>query len=97
MDRADLSVNYFDSNNEVIVGAEACGKYSEGSNPPLVATEFQGTITAGPVAQVSLFASALGAAIVDPAAAIVTNDPGEWADALEQSLHLEKEMGALRR
>ena len=54
VDRADLSVNYFDSNNEVIVGAEACGKYSEGSNPPLVATEFQGTITAGPVAQVSL-------------------------------------------
>ena len=46
---------------------------------------------------VSLFASALGAAIVDPAAAIVTNDPGEWADALEQSLQIEKEMGALRR
>jgi hypothetical protein len=46
---------------------------------------------------VSLFASALGAAIVDPAAAIVTNDPGEWADALEQSLQIEQEMGALRR
>ena len=46
---------------------------------------------------VSLFGSALGAAIVDPAAAIVTNDPGEWADALEQSLHIEREMGALRR
>jgi hypothetical protein len=46
---------------------------------------------------VSLFASALGAAIVDPAAAIVTSDPGEWADALEQSLQIEKEMGALRR
>jgi len=46
---------------------------------------------------VSLFASALGAAIVDPAAALVSNDPGEWADALEQSLHIEKEMGALRR
>jgi hypothetical protein len=46
---------------------------------------------------VSLFASALGAAIVDPAAAIVTTDPGEWADAMEQSLHIEKEMGALRR
>ena len=45
----------------------------------------------------SLFASALGAAIVDPAAAIVTNDPGEWADALEQSLQIEQEMGALRR
>jgi hypothetical protein len=46
---------------------------------------------------VSLFASALGAAIVDPAAVIVTNDPGEWADAMEQSLQIEKEMGALRR
>ena len=46
---------------------------------------------------VSLFASALGAAIVDPAAAIVTNDPGEWAEAMEQSLQIEKEMGALRR
>ncbi len=46
---------------------------------------------------VSLFASALGAAIVDPAAAIVTTDPGEWADAMEMSLQLEKDMGALRR
>jgi hypothetical protein len=46
---------------------------------------------------VSLFCSALGAAIVDPAAAIVTSDPGEWADAMEQSLQIEKEMGALRR
>lgn len=46
---------------------------------------------------VSLFASALGAAIVDPAAAIVTSDPGEWADAMEMSLQIEKEMGALRR
>ncbi len=46
---------------------------------------------------VSLFTSALGAAIVDPAAAIVSTDPGEWADAMEQSLALEKEMGALRR
>ena len=46
---------------------------------------------------VSLFASALGAAIVDPAAAIVTTDPGEWADAMEMSLQLEKEMGMLRR
>ena len=46
---------------------------------------------------VSLFASALGAAIVDPAAAIVTNDPGEWADAMEMSLRIEQEMGALRR
>jgi hypothetical protein len=46
---------------------------------------------------VSLFASALGAAIVDPAAAIVTTDPGEWAEAMEQSLQIEKEMGMLRR
>ena len=46
---------------------------------------------------VSLFASALGAAIVDPAAAIVTTDPGEWADAMEMSLQVEKEMGVLRR
>jgi len=46
---------------------------------------------------VSLFASALGAAIVDPAAAIVTTDPGEWADAMEMSLRIEQEMGALRR
>ena len=46
---------------------------------------------------VSLFASALGAAVVDPAAAIVTMDPGEWADALEMSLQVEKEMGVLRR
>jgi len=46
---------------------------------------------------VSLFASALGAAIVDAAAAIVTSDPGEWADAMEQSLQIEKEMGMLRR
>ena len=46
---------------------------------------------------VSLFTSALGAAIVDPAAAIVTTDPGEWAEAMEQSLQIEKEMGMLRR
>ena len=46
---------------------------------------------------VSLFTSALGAAIVDPAAAIVTTDPGEWAEAMEQSLRIEKEMGTLRR
>ena len=46
---------------------------------------------------VALFTSALGAAIVDPAAAIVTTDPGEWADALELSLNVEKEMGVLKR
>jgi hypothetical protein len=41
---------------------------------------------------VSLFSSALGAWILDPAAAIVTRDPGEWAEAMEMSLHLEREM-----
>ncbi|HEX4384261.1 MAG TPA: hypothetical protein VH083_14975 [Myxococcales bacterium] len=46
---------------------------------------------------VALFTSALGAAIVDPAAAIVTTDPAEWADAMEQSLALEQEMGMLKR
>jgi hypothetical protein len=46
---------------------------------------------------ISLFTSALGAAIVDAAAALVTTDPGEWADALEMSLQLEREMGVLRR
>jgi hypothetical protein len=46
---------------------------------------------------VSLFCSALEAAIADPASAIVTTDPGEWADAMEMSLQLEKEMGSPRR
>jgi hypothetical protein len=46
---------------------------------------------------VALFTSALGAAIVDPAAAIVTTDPGEWAEAMEMSLNVEKEMGVLKR
>ncbi|TMA28350.1 MAG: hypothetical protein E6J78_06815 [Deltaproteobacteria bacterium] len=46
---------------------------------------------------VSLFTSALGAAIVDPAGAIVSTDPGEWADAMEMSLQLEKDMGTLRK
>jgi hypothetical protein len=46
---------------------------------------------------VALFSSALGALIVDPAAAVVTVDPGEWADAMEISLQLEREMGLLRR
>ena len=41
---------------------------------------------------VALFTTALGAWILDPAAAIVTRDPGEWAEAMEMSLHLEKEM-----
>ena len=44
---------------------------------------------------VSLFSSALAAWILDPAAAIVTRDPAEWADAMEMSLHLEKEMASV--
>jgi len=46
---------------------------------------------------VSLFSTALGAWILDPAAALVTDDPGEWADSMEMSLSLEKDMGILRR
>src|SRR5438093_13075845 len=46
---------------------------------------------------VALFSTALGAWILDPAAALVTQDAGEWADALEMSLSLEKDMGLLRR
>jgi hypothetical protein len=46
---------------------------------------------------VALFATALGALIVDPAAVMVTQDPGEWADALEMSLELESGMKLLRR
>jgi hypothetical protein len=44
---------------------------------------------------VSLFASALGAAIVDPVAFLVTQDPAEWADALETSLYLEQQMSSV--
>jgi|GEM_PF-1422990 len=46
---------------------------------------------------VALFSSALGACIVDPAGAIVTMDAGEWAEALEMSLQLEKDMHLLKR
>ncbi len=46
---------------------------------------------------VALFSSALGAWILDPAAALVTPDAGEWADGMEMSLSLEKDMGLLRR
>jgi hypothetical protein len=46
---------------------------------------------------VALFSSALGAWILDPAAALVTQDAGEWADSMEMSLSLEKDMGLLRR
>ena len=46
---------------------------------------------------VALFCTALGAWILDPASALVTDDPGEWADSMEMSLSLEKDMGILRR
>ncbi len=46
---------------------------------------------------VALFSSALNALIVDPAAAMVTMDAGEWADAMEMSLELENSMKLLRR
>lgn len=46
---------------------------------------------------VALFSTALGAWILDPASALVTDDPGEWADSMEMSLSLEKDMGLLRR
>ena len=46
---------------------------------------------------VALFSSALGACIIDPAAAVVTEDAGEWAEALEMSLQLEKDMHLLRK
>jgi hypothetical protein len=46
---------------------------------------------------VSLFATALGAAIVDSKAAVVTTKPDEWVDALEQSLETERERGEQRR
>ena len=46
---------------------------------------------------VALFSSALNALIVDPAAAMVTMDAGEWADAMEMSLELESGMKLLRR
>ncbi len=46
---------------------------------------------------VSLFSSALGAWIVDSAAALVSKDPGEWADACEMSLQLEKDLLVLKR
>lgn len=46
---------------------------------------------------VALFSTALGAWILDPAAALVTQDPGEWADSMEMSLSLEKDLGLLRR
>ncbi len=46
---------------------------------------------------VALFSSALGACLVDPAGAVVTMDAGEWAEAMEMSLQLEKDMHLLRK
>lgn len=43
----------------------------------------------------ALIGSALGALFIDPAAVIVTTDPGEWAEACEQSLGIEGAMAAL--
>lgn len=44
----------------------------------------------------ALIGSALGALFIDPAAVIVTTDPGEWAEACEQSLSIEGAMASLR-
>lgn len=44
----------------------------------------------------ALLGSALGAMFIDPAAVIVTPDPGEWAEACEQSLSLEGAMASMR-
>jgi hypothetical protein len=46
---------------------------------------------------VALFASALGATIVDAAGAVVTGDIAEWAECCEMSLQLERDMQSLRR
>lgn len=46
---------------------------------------------------VSLLATALGAWIIDPAAAVVSMDPAEWADCCEMSLSLEQQMGILKQ
>lgn len=43
-----------------------------------------------------LAGSALGALFVDPAAVMVTTDPGEWAEACEQSLSIEGAMASLK-
>lgn len=43
----------------------------------------------------ALLGSALGALFIDPAAVMVTTDPGEWAEACEQSLSIEGAMAAL--
>lgn len=45
----------------------------------------------------SLIGSALGALFLDPAAVCVTTDPGEWAEACEQSLGIEGAMASLRQ
>lgn len=43
----------------------------------------------------ALLGSALGALFLDPAAVMVTTDPGEWAEACEQSLGIEGAMASL--
>lgn len=44
----------------------------------------------------TLIGSALGALFIDPAAVMVTTDPGEWAEGCEQSLSLEGAMASIR-
>lgn len=44
----------------------------------------------------ALTGSALGALFIDPAAVMVTTDPGEWAEACEQSLSIEGAMASLK-
>lgn len=44
----------------------------------------------------TLIGSALGALFIDPAAVVVTTDPGEWAEGCEQSLSLEGAMASIR-
>jgi hypothetical protein len=44
----------------------------------------------------ALIGSAMGAAFLDPSAVMVTQDPGEWAEACEQSLSIEGAMAAGR-
>jgi len=44
----------------------------------------------------SLVGSALGAMFVDPTAVMITPDPGEWAEAAQQSLDIEGAMASMR-
>jgi hypothetical protein len=45
----------------------------------------------------ALIGSALGAMFLDPAAVMVTPDPGEWAEACEQSLSIEGAMASAKQ